>query len=46
MEMNPAYISFKELDIHKDDNFTLNFSRDKEIENFIFDKPANMQLQV
>ena len=38
MEMNPAYIYFKELDIHKDDNFTLNFSRDKEIENVIFDK--------
>ena len=36
--MNPVYIYFKELDIDKDDNFTLNFSKDNEIENVIFDK--------
>ena len=38
MEMNPAYIYFKELDIEKDNNFTLNFSKDNQIENVIFDK--------
>ena len=36
--MNPSYIYFKELDIDKDDNFTLNFSKDNEIENVVFDK--------
>ena len=36
--MNPVYIYFKELDIDKDGNFTLNFSKDNEIENVIFDK--------
>ena len=36
--MNPAYIYFKELDIDKDNNFTLNFSKDNQIENVIFDK--------
>ena len=36
--MNPVYIYFKELDIDKDDSFTLNFSKDNEIENVIFDK--------
>ena len=38
MKMNPAYIYFKELDIDKDNNFTLNFSKDNQIENVIFDK--------
>ena len=36
--MNPAYIYFKELDIDNDNNFTLNFSKDNQIENDIFDK--------
>ena len=36
--MNPAYIYFKELDIDKDNNFILNFSKDNQIENVIFDK--------
>ena len=36
--MNPAYIYFKELDIDKDNSFTLNFSKDNQIENVIFDK--------
>ena len=36
--MNPAYIYFKELDIDKDNNFTLNFSKDNQIGNVIFDK--------
>ena len=38
MKMNPAYIYFKELDIDKDNNFTLNFSKDNQIGNVIFDK--------
>ena len=36
--MNPAYIYFKELDIDTDNNFNLNFSKDNQIENVIFDK--------
>ena len=36
--MNPAYIYFKEIDIDNDNNFTLNFSKDNEIENVVFNK--------
>ena len=36
--MNPAYIYFKEIDIDNDNNFTLNFAKDNEIENMVFNK--------
>lgn len=36
--MNPAYIYFKEIDIDNDNNFTLNFAKDNEIENVVFNK--------
>ena len=36
--MNPAYIYFKEIDIDNDNNFTLNFAKDNEIENVFFNK--------
>ena len=36
--MNPAYIYFKEIDIDNDNNFTLNFAKDNEIEYVVFNK--------
>ena len=36
--MNPAYIYFKEIDIDNDNNFTLNFAKDNEIESMVFNK--------
>lgn len=36
--MNPSYVYFKDLDIDQDKTFTLNFSKENEIENVIFDK--------
>ena len=36
--MNPIYIYFKEIDIDNDNNFTLNFAKDNEIENVVFNK--------
>ena len=36
--MNPAYIYFKEIDIDNDNNFTLNFAKDNEIESVVFNK--------
>ena len=38
LPMNPAYIYFKEIDIDNDNNFTLNFAKDNEIENVVFNK--------
>ena len=36
--MNPSYVYFKDLDIDQDKTFTLNFLKENEIENVIFDK--------
>ena len=36
--MNPAHIYFKNLDIDQGKTFTLNFSKENEIENVIFDE--------
>ena len=36
--MNPSHIYFKDLDINDDKTFTLNFAKENEIENVIFDK--------
>ena len=36
--MNPSHIYFKDLDINDDKTFTLNFAKENEIENAIFDK--------
>ena len=36
--MNPSHIYFKDLDINDDKTFTLNFAKENEIENLIFDK--------
>ena len=36
--MNPSHIYFKEIDIDQDQTFTVNFSKENEIENVVFDK--------
>ena len=36
--MNPSHIYFKEIDIDQDQTFTVNFSKQNEIENVVFDK--------
>ena len=36
--MNPSHIYFKNINIDQDQTFTLNFSKENEIENVIFDK--------
>ena len=36
--MNPSYIYFKELDINSENIFSLNFSKENEIENVLLDK--------
>ena len=36
--MEPAYIFFKEFDIDNEQEFMLNFSKDNEIENVVFNK--------
>ena len=36
--MNPAHIYFKEIDIDQDEIFTINFTKENEIANVIFDK--------
>ena len=36
--MNPSHIYFKNIDIDQDQTFTVNFSKESEIENVIFDK--------
>ena len=36
--MNPAHIYFKGIDIDQDETFTINFTKENEIENVIFDK--------
>ena len=36
--MNPSHIYFKESDIDQDQTFTVNFSKENEIENVVFDK--------
>ena len=36
--MNASHIYFKEIDIHQDQTFTVNFSKENEIENVVFDK--------
>ena len=36
--MNPSHIYFKEIDIDQDQTFTVNFSKENEIKNVIFDK--------
>ena len=36
--MNPSHIYFKDLDINEDKTFTLNFAKENETENVIFDK--------
>ena len=36
--MNPSYIYFKELDIDSENIFSLNFSKENEIENVFLDK--------
>ena len=35
--MNPDHIYFKEIDIDQSQSFTINFSKEKEIENVLFD---------
>ena len=42
MKMNPAYIYFKELDIDKDNNFTLNFQKITKLEMLFLIKNTNM----
>ena len=36
--MNPSHIYFKEIDIDVDQTFTVNFSKENEFENAVFDK--------
>ena len=36
--MNPSYIHFKEFDIDSENIFSLNFSKENEIENVFLDK--------
>ena len=36
--MNPAHIYFKGIDIDQDETFTINVTKENEIENVIFDK--------
>ena len=36
--MNPSHIYFKNLDIDQDQTFTVNFSKENEIKNVLFDK--------
>ena len=36
--MNPSHIYFKEIDIDVDQTFTVNFSKENEFENVVFDK--------
>ena len=36
--MNTSHIYFKEIDIDQDQTFTVNFSKENEIENVVFDK--------
>ena len=36
--MNASHIYFKEIDIDQDQAFTVNFSKENEIENVVFDK--------
>ena len=36
--MNASHIYFKEIDIDQDQIFTVNFSKENEIENVFFDK--------
>ena len=38
--MNPSHIYFKESDIDQDQTFTVNFSKENEIENVVFDKDS------
>ena len=38
LAMNPSYIYFKELDIDSENIFSLNFSKENEIENVFLDK--------
>ena len=35
--MNPVHIYFKEIDIDQDQSFTINFAKENEIENVLFD---------
>ena len=35
--MNPFHIYFKEMDIDQDQTFTINFTKENEIENVLFD---------
>ena len=35
--MNPVHIYFKEIDIDQDQTFTINFTKENEIENVLFD---------
>ena len=35
--MNPDRIYFKEIDIDQNQSFTINFSKEKEMENVLFD---------
>ena len=36
--MNPVHIYIKETDIDQDQSFTLNFAKENEIENVLFDE--------
>ena len=36
--MNPSHIYLKDINIDQDQTFTLNFSKENEIENVVFDK--------
>ena len=36
--MDPSYIYFKEIDIHQDNSFTADFSKENEIEEVSFNK--------
>ena len=36
--MNPSHIYLKNIDIDQDQTFTVNFSKENEIENVVFDK--------
>ena len=35
--MNPIHIYFKEIDIYQNQSFTINFAKENEIENILFD---------
>ena len=37
-KMDPSYIYFKEIDIHQDNSFTADFSKENEIEEVSFNK--------